>query len=62
MGFLLDGDVHRETEDIVLGKRKKSPLLVELSNWFKSRYSVKILNIQFNKLRVYDNSPHYGHQ
>lgn len=37
---LLDDDVYKETKEIVLGKRKKSPLLIELSDWFRLRYSV----------------------
>ncbi len=47
---LLDDDVYKETREIALGKRKKSPLLMELSEWFRLRYSVKVLNIQFSKL------------
>lgn len=48
---LLDDDVYKETKEIVLGKRKQSPLLIELSEWFSSMYSVKVLNIQFSKLK-----------
>lgn len=47
---LLDDDVYQETKDIVLGRRHKTPLLSELSDWFKSTYSVNVLNIQFSKL------------
>lgn len=47
---LLDDDIYKETKEIISGKRKKSPLLIELSEWFSLRYSVKVLNIQFSKL------------
>ena len=47
---ILDDDVYNETKEIVRGKRKQSLLLLEFSDWFKSKYSVKVLNIQFSKL------------
>lgn len=48
---LLDDDVYQETKDLVLGKRERSRLLVELSDWFRARYSVKVLNVQFDELK-----------
>jgi hypothetical protein len=47
---LLDDKIYQETKEIVLGKRQKGPLLSELSAWFKARYSVSVLNIQFSQL------------
>lgn len=47
---LLDNDIYKETKEIVWGKRRPSPLVIELSEWFRIRYSVKVLNIQFSKL------------
>jgi hypothetical protein len=48
---LLDDDVYKETKEIVLGKRRQSPLVMELAEWFRIKYSVKVLNIQFSKLK-----------
>lgn len=50
MAVILDDDVYNETKEIVKGKRKQSPLLLEFSDWFRSKYSVKVLNIHFSKL------------
>ncbi|MHB1455690.1 MAG: hypothetical protein ACYC0V_02130 [Armatimonadota bacterium] len=47
---LLDDNIYQETKELILGKHEKTPLLIELSDWFMSEYSIKILNIQFNKL------------
>ena len=52
MKYLLDDDLYEETKRIALGKAKKSPFLMELSEWFLSTYSVKVLNIQFGKSEV----------
>src|SRR5688500_4351942 len=59
MAYLLDREIYQETEDIALGKIKKTPLLSELSDWFTSMYSVKILNIQFDELKG-SNTNRYG--
>lgn len=48
----LDDDVYNETKKIALGISKKSPMLMELSDWFTRTYSVKILNIEFSKLET----------
>jgi len=48
----LDDVVLRGTKQIALGKAKRSPMLIELSDWFIRTYSVKILNIQFSKLKI----------
>ena len=48
---LLDNSVvYNETREILLGKRKQNPLLIEFSDWFKSRYSIDVLNIHFDKV------------
>jgi hypothetical protein len=47
---LLDDDIYKETKEIVRGKRRQSPLVMELAEWFRIKYSVKVLNIQFSKL------------
>ena len=52
MKYLLDDDVYEETKRIVQGKVKKSPVLAELSDWFRSTYSVNVLNFQFGKPEV----------
>ncbi len=49
---LLEDDVYKETKQIALGKSKRTPILIELSDWFTRTYSVKILNIQFWKLKI----------
>ena len=48
----LDDVVYEGTKQIALGKAKRSPMLIELSDWFIRTYSVKILNIQFSKLKI----------
>jgi hypothetical protein len=48
MPYLLADNIYQETENIALGKIEKSPLLSELSDWFISMYSVKILNVQLD--------------
>lgn len=47
---LLGDDIYKETKEIVRGKRRPSPLVMELAEWFRIKYSVKVLNIQFSKL------------
>ena len=47
---LLDDAVYKHTKKIVLGKAKKSPILIELSDWLMKTYSVKMLNFEFGKL------------
>ena len=47
---LLDDAVYKETKKIVLGKAKRSPILIELSDWLMNMYSVKVLNFEFSKL------------
>jgi hypothetical protein len=47
---LLDDTVYKETKKIALGKAKRKPILIELSDWLLQSYSVKVLNIDFNKL------------
>jgi hypothetical protein len=47
---LLDDKTYRKTKDIALGRCKKSPLLVEFSDWFARIYSVQVLNIEFSKI------------
>jgi hypothetical protein len=48
----LDDDVYEETKQIALGGAKRSPMLIELSDWFQTTYSVKILNFQFSRLKI----------
>ena len=48
--LLLDDATYNETKKIVLGKAKRSPILIELSDWLMKMYSVKVLNIEFGKL------------
>ena len=48
---LLDEDIYQETREIVLGQREKTPLLIELADWLMQKYSIKMLNFQFAKLK-----------
>ena len=50
MKYLLENNLYEETKNIAQGKVKKSLILEELSNWFMSAYSAKILNFQFTNL------------
>ncbi len=52
MKYLLENNLYEETKNIAHGKVKKSPILEELSNWFMSAYSAKILNFQFTKSEI----------
>ena len=47
---LLDDAIYKETKKIVLGKAKRSPILIELSDWLAKMYSVKVLNFELGKL------------
>jgi hypothetical protein len=47
---LLDDAVYKETKKIMLGKAKRSPLLLELADWIMQTYSVRVLNMGFSKL------------
>jgi len=49
--LLLDDKIYEETKNIVLGINEQSPMVKEFSDWFMRTLSVKILNIQFVKLR-----------
>jgi hypothetical protein len=48
---LLDDAIYKETKKFVLGKAKRSPMLIEFSDWFMEIFSVKVLNIEFSKLK-----------
>jgi hypothetical protein len=48
---LLDDAIYEETKKIVLGKSKRSPMLIEFSDWCMEMFSVKVLNIEFSKLK-----------
>lgn len=48
---LLDDAIYKETKKIVLGKSKRSPMLIEFADWFMETFSVKVLNIEFSKLK-----------
>ncbi len=47
---LLDDDVYNQTKDMLLGRAKPGPLLVEFSDWFMQTCSGRMLNFQFSKL------------
>jgi hypothetical protein len=48
---LLDDVIYKETKKFVLGKSKRSPMLIEFSDWFMETFSVRVLNIEFSKLK-----------
>jgi hypothetical protein len=48
---LLDDAIYEETKKIVLGKSKRSPMLIEFSDWSKRMFSVNVLNLEFGKLK-----------
>jgi hypothetical protein len=48
---LLEKAIYEETKRIVLGKSTRSPILVDLSDWFLATFSVKVLNFEFSKLK-----------
>ena len=48
---LLDDAIYEETKKIVLGKSKRSPMLIEFSDWFMRVFSVKVLNVEFGKIK-----------
>jgi hypothetical protein len=50
--ILLDDDIYRETKEIALGKRKPHPVVADLAAWFRATYAVKVLNIQFSRLKT----------
>jgi hypothetical protein len=56
---LLDDEKYQETKSIVLGKHKKSELLIELADWCMKTYSIRVLNVQFSKLNEEANSSLY---
>lgn len=47
---LLDDKTYKETKSFLLNKKKKSPFLLELCDLFKKKYSIDVINIEFNKL------------
>jgi hypothetical protein len=56
--LLLDEEHYHETKNIVLGRSNKSPLVMELSDWFVRTYSVKLLNIEFDKMSTLNTKRH----
>ena len=57
--LFLNDKIYYETKDLILGKREKSLLLVEFSDWIQSTFSVELLNFQLdnvpytNRLRLW---------
>ncbi len=48
--LLLDDDIYYETKNFVRGEQKRSPLLIEFSDWLRSTFSVELLNFQFDNI------------
>lgn len=51
---LLDDKVYKETINIIRGKKELSLIGKDLANWLFQKYSVEMLNFQFNKLDHFD--------
>ena len=48
---LLDNEIYKETVKLVLGRKKPSPIVTELADWFFRTYFVTMLNFEFSSLK-----------
>jgi len=48
----LDRDAYQKTKNIVLGIEQASTLAIDLAVWLSQRYAVKMLNFQFDRLKI----------